>query len=114
MNTEKQFQLQRFQEISQQMLVLAESNDWEQLPELEIEREKLMLCFFEEPSAAQDFVLAELSPQDSMQVEQAINHVLSINDKITSLAEKEKVSIGSQMRGLKKRQNVHSAYMQNK
>lgn len=87
------------------MLVLAKANNWEQLPELEIKRKHLMHSFFEQQ---------QTSVLDSAKIEQAIQNVLSINMTITQLAEQEKVSIGQQLHGLKKRQNVHSAYLQHK
>ena len=98
-------ELVKLEEISQKMLALAKANDWDQLPELEIERKHLMHSFFEHQ---------QISSLESAQIEQVIQGVLSINHTISQLAEKEKVSIGQQLHGLKKRQNVHSAYLQNK
>ena len=103
-------ELSQFQEISQKMLSLAEACDWDKLPELEAERKNLMLSFFEHQQTS----LQGVSSQKSTQIERLMKSVLSINDKISQLAEQEKVSIGNQLHGLKKRQNVHSAYLQNK
>ena len=98
-------ELEQVQEISQKMLDLAQANDWEPLPDLELKRKNLMHSFFEQQ---------QISAQDSAPIEQLIQRVLSINDMISQLAEQKKVSIGQQLNGLKKRQNVHSAYLQNK
>lgn len=104
MDKEKTHQLSLFQEISKKMLGMAESKDWEKLPDLENERKILMQFFFEQ----------SVSAQDSAQVKQVIQDVLSINEKISQLAEQEKMLIGQQINSMKKRQNVHSAYLENK
>ena len=101
---DKYFELTQFQEISQKMLGLAQSSDWDKLSDLEHERKDLMKSFFSH----------QVSSQDSGHVEGVIQEVLSINDKIAQLAQLEKNSLGHQLQGLKKRQNVHSAYLQNK
>lgn len=109
MIAEKQLELEKLQEMSQKMLISAQANEWEKLPELETERKRVMESFFNPASFSQ-----QLSLQDSSRVEQAIQEVLSINDKISQLAEKEKVTINTRLYGMKKKQNVHSAYLQNK
>ena len=109
MIAEKQLELEKLQNISHKMLVSAEANNWEKLAELETERKSVMESFFSPASFSQ-----QLSPQDSSQVEQVIQEVLSINDKLSQLAEQEKASINTQLHGMKKKQNVHSAYLQNK
>jgi len=96
--------LEQAQIISWKMLALAEQCDWDQLPDLENKRKKIMESFFSQP----------VPVHDSAQVEKIIQDVLIINDQITALAEKEKVSIGQQRQNIKKRQNVQSAYLQNK
>ncbi len=109
MIAEKQLELEKLQKISQTMLLSAQENDWEKLPELETERKNVMESFFSPVSFSQKLTL-----QDSARVEQVIQEVLSINDKISHLAEKEKVTINTRLYGMKKKQNVHSAYLQNK
>ena len=104
MDASKEFELQQFLEISRKMLEFAEMNDWEKLSDLEHTRKKIMLSFFE----------AKNSAPKSEKVEQTINNVLEINEKIEQLAQQEKVTIAQQLQGLKKKQNVHSAYLQNK
>ena len=96
-------ELSQLQEISRKMLNLAEACDWDKLPDLEDERKSLMQSFFSH----------QISIRDSAQVKQVIQDVLSINDDIAKLAQQEKTSIGHQVQGMKKRQNVHSAYLQN-
>ena len=98
-------EMSQLQEISQTMLALAKANNWEQLPELEIKRKSLMQSFFERQP---------VSTRNSVEIEQVIKNILSINDKIAHLAEQEKITIGQKLHGMKKRQNVHSAYVQNK
>ncbi|MCW8932507.1 MAG: flagellar protein FliT, partial [Gammaproteobacteria bacterium] len=104
----KNQELQQFLETSRKMLESAKNSDWEPLPTLESERKKLMVSFFESD------VSAENSKDDQLKIEKAINEVLSINEEIEQLAQKEKVTIGQQLHGFKKKQNVHSAYLQNK
>ena len=104
MDASKEFELQQFLDISRKMLEFAEANDWEKLPDLENNRKKIMLSFFE----------AKNSAPKSAKVEQIIKSVLSINEEIEQFARQEKVTIGHQLQGLKKKQNVHSAYLQNK
>ena len=104
MIAEKFSELEQFKEISQKMLALAQVNNWEELPVLEIQRKSIIESFFSENT----------SEQDVPQVEKMIQDVLLINSKITGLAEKNKISIGLQRQNIKKRQNVHSAYLQNK
>lgn len=98
-------ELERIQQVSQHMFELAENKAWEQLPDLEQERTNLMHAFFENQ---------KFTANDNVYVEKIINSVLLINEKIAKLAEIEKMGISQEMQGLKKRQNVHSAYMQNK
>ncbi len=100
---EKYSELSQFQEISLKMLCLAQANDWDKLPDLENKRKNLMKTFFSQ----------QVSSRDSVLVRSVIQDVLSINDKISQLAQQEKLSIGDKLQGLKKRQNVHSAYLQN-
>ncbi len=101
---DKQSQLEQFQEMSQVMLELSEANDWDKLPDLENKRQAIMRSIFSE----------KVSVQDAPQVEKIIKEVLLINEKITKLAEKSKVSISFKRQNIIKRQNVHSAYIQNK
>lgn len=101
---DKQSQLEQFQQMSQTMLELSEASDWDKLPDLESERQTVMRSIFSE----------EVSIQDAPQVEKLIKEVLLINEKITKLAEKSKVSISFKRQNIIKRQNVHSAYIQNK
>ena len=109
MISEKQLELESFQKISHKMLVLAESGGWEKLPELESNRKGVMESFFYPSSFSQ-----KLSPHDSSQVERVVQEVLSINNKISQLAEKQQMSINTRLYGMKKKHNVHSAYLQNK
>ena len=97
--------MQDIQTLSHKMLMLAKSGDWEQLPELEQLRDKKIRMFFEEQ---------EISVQDSDKIGQAIQSILTINNKIALFAEQEKIAVCEQIQGIKKRQNVNSAYLQNK
>ena len=108
MDKNKESELKQFLDISQQMLELAKNNNWEDFSDLEIDRKKIMQSFFETKNSADN------SQHSSDKVEQVIKNVLSINEKIEQLAQKEKVTIGQQLHDLKKKQNVHSAYLQNK
>jgi hypothetical protein len=103
-NNNEQETLEQFLAMSQQMLEFAKNDKWEKLPDLEIKRKELMFSFFE----------TEDSHQNTAQVAQIIKQVLSINDTIEQLAQQEKTIISQQLNGLKKQQNVHSAYLQNK
>lgn len=104
MDEAKELELIQFLDISQTMLVCAKNNDWDQLPELEAKRNQVITSFFGEAVAG----------NDSVKTEKIINEVLVINKKIEQLAQQEKMVIGQQLQGLKKKQNVHSAYLQNK
>lgn len=104
MAEDKDVELKQLLDISQQMLELAKNNDWEKLPDLETDRKKIMQSFFE----------TQNSLDNTADIEQAIKDVLFINEKIEQLAQQEKVQIGQQLHALKKKQNVHSAYLQNK
>lgn len=108
MGEDKDFELKQFLVISQKMLDYAENNDWEKLPDLESDRKKIMQSLFESQDSDRD------SSSGTTKIEQTIKNVLSINEKIEQLAQQEKVVIGQQLHGLKKKQNVHSAYLQNK
>lgn len=108
MGEDKDFELKQFLVISQKMLDYAENNDWEKLPDLESDRKKIMQSLFESQDSDRD------SSSGTTKIEQTIKNVLSINEKIEQLAQQEKVVIGQQLQGLKKKQNVHSAYLQNK
>lgn len=108
MGEDKDFELKQFLDISQQMLDCAENNDWEKLPDLENDRKKIMLSLFELQDSDSH------SPFNTTKIEKTIKNVLSINEKIEQLAQQEKMVIGQQLHGLKKKQNVHSAYLQNK
>ncbi len=103
-NNNEQGTLEQFLAMSQQMLELAKHAEWESLPDLEIKRQALMVSFFE----------TEDKHQNTAQVAQVIKQVLLINDTIEKLAQQEKIIISQQLHGLKKQQNVHSAYLQNK
>ena len=108
MNEDKKFKLKHFLDISRQMLEFAKNNDWEKLPDLENDRKKIMQSVFEAKNSVSN------SSSKANQIEQTIKNVLLINDKIEQLAQQEKVTIGQHLHGLKKKQNVHSAYLQNK
>ncbi|NOQ78222.1 MAG: hypothetical protein GQ546_02345 [Gammaproteobacteria bacterium] len=108
MGEDKDFELKQFLVISQKMLDYAENNDWEKLPDLESDRKKIMQSLFESQDSDSH------SSSGTIKIEQTIKNVLSINEKIEQLAQQEKVVIGQQLQGLKKKQNVHSAYLQNK
>ena len=113
MDKDKASELKQFLNISQKMLELAKNNDWEKLSDLEIDRKKIMQSFFEAKNSADNNSTDNLEHNPD-KVEQVIKNVLSINEKIEQLAQKEKATIGQQLHGLKKKQNVHSAYLQNK
>ncbi len=104
----KELELKQFLDISLKMLEFAKVSDWEKLPALENERKKIMISFFESPTSD------EKSSENVLEAEQTINDVLSINEQIEQLAQKEKVTIAQQLHGFKKKQNVHSAYLENK
>ena len=103
MVSDRQLELEKFKKISQKMLDLATVKDWGKFSELEKERSNVIESFFSQA----------VSVEESSQVERIINEVLLINDKITALAEKDQLSISLQRKNMKKRQNVHSAYLQN-
>lgn len=100
----EEIKMQQFFTISQQMLALAEKNQWEQMAALESERKQLMTAFFEN----------QLSEMPAAKLSQLIQDVLLINEKIEHRAEQEKETIGQNLYALKQKQNVHSAYLQNK
>lgn len=104
MDETKELELKQFLDISQSMLVCAKNNDWDNLPDLENKRKSIINSFFEQ----------SISEYDSVKIEQTIKDVLFINEKIEQLAQQEKVIVGQQLSGLKKKQSVHSAYLQNK
>ncbi len=93
---------------SQRMLGLAQNSDWEEFSELEIKRTEVMHSFFESSA------LKEGSIGDSDKIEQTIKKVLLINEQIEKLAQKEKITISQQLHSMKQKQNVHSAYLENK
>ncbi len=92
--------------ISQQMLVDAQAGHWDKLPDLESKRNELMHVFFEQNGPAVAY--------SHEQIKQTIEAVLRLNKKIAQLAQQEKNGISQQLHGMKKKQNVHSAYLQNK
>ena len=108
MDEDKDFKLKQFLDISRKMLAYAKKNDWGKLPALENDRKKIMRSVFEGKNPVSN------SYQNTTEIAQTIKNVLSINDKIEQLAQQEKVIIGQHLHGLKKKQNVHSAYLQNK
>jgi len=108
MDKGKDFKLKQFLDISRQMLAFAKNNNWEKLPDLENDRNKIMRSVFKGKNSVSN------SPSNAHGIEQTIKNVLSINDKIEQLAQQQKVTISRQLHGLKKKQNVHSAYLQNK
>ncbi len=91
--------------LSNTILSLAESDDWDSIPDIEQQRDKLIRHFFEN----KDF-----DAGDRGIIEQTIQSVLQINNRFTVLAEQKKLTINAQMQDLRKRQNVNSAYLQNK
>jgi len=105
---DKEFELKQFLDISRKMLEFAKNNDWEKLPDLENDRKKIIHSLFETKKSVNN------SASNTSRIEQTIKNVLAINDKIEQLAQQEKITIGQQLHGLKKKQNVHSAYLQNK
>ena len=107
MNEEKKIELEYFFDVSQKMLALAKNKDWEKLPELEVDRQKVMHSFFE--SEDSDHYLSI----NSDKVEHTIKNVLLINEQIEKIAQKEQLVIGQELQGLKKKQNAHSAYLEN-
>ena len=104
MDNNKEIEVTQFLDISRKMLTSAKNNGWDELPDLEIARKKIMMSLFESGTES----------QDSAKLEQMIGDVVSINEQIEQLARDEKAKIGQQLHGLKKKQNVHSAYLQNK
>ncbi len=106
---DKQLELTRFQTISQQMLGLAETGDWDKIPALESERKQMMYAFFETADLQK-----KLLPEESEKVAVLIKEVLHINDNISKLAEQGKQHLSQEFQGMKKRQNVQSAYLQNR
>jgi hypothetical protein len=97
--------LEQFQSLSRKMLNHAEHQQWDRLPELEQERQQVIQQFFKHETITVD---------DSPRVESIINDVLSINEALAKLAEKTKRSIAKNIQGMKQRQTVHSAYLENK
>ncbi|GEM_PF-2767507 len=98
-------ELNDIQNLSNTILSLAESDDWDNIPGIEQQRDNLIRHFFEN----QDF-----NAGDRDIIEQTIQSVLQINKRVTVLAEQKKITINAQMQDLRKRQNVNSAYLQNK
>ena len=98
-------ELNDIQNLSNTILLLAESDDWDDIPGIEQQRDKLIRHYFE----TQDF-----NSGDREIIEQTIQSVLKINNRVTVLAEQKKITINAQMQDLRKRQNVNSAYLQNK
>ncbi len=105
---QQSLELTQLLDISQQMLNAATVGDWEFLPEQESERKKVMQFIFSSGDYNQD-----VSVQESDKISQVINQVLEINTQIEALAEQGKVDIKQQLQGMKQKQNVHSAYLQN-
>jgi len=101
-------QLESLLELSQSMLACAKEEQWQKLPDIETKRQQLMYKLFENKSV---FVGTEnLSTQATMTIEA----VLAINTEIEQFAQQQKVSLTQKVSGLKKKQNVHSAYLENK
>ena len=98
-------ELNDIQNLSNTILSLAESDDWDNIPGIEQQRDKLIRHFFENQ---------DVNAGDRDIIEQTIQSVLQINKRVTVLAEQKKITINAQMQDLRKRQNVNSAYLQNK
>ncbi len=95
--------LKGLQAISQQMLQSAQQEEWQKLPLLEQQRKALMHGYFEEVRSEKEVEI----------IATVINSVLSINREIEQLAREQQKKINRQLQNMKKRQNAHSAYMQN-
>ncbi len=108
MNETRESELNQLLDMSQKMLGLADKNDWDDFTELENNRKKVMYSFFESP------LIDESSAEDSEKIEQIIKKVLLINEQIEKKAQQNKCTLARQLQGMKKKQNVHSAYLQNK
>lgn len=107
MNTlSRQNQLESLVNISNQMLLLAQQSQWDDLPELETQRQDFMYQVFENKNM--DGI------KNIVDIEQSISEILSINQQIECLAQQNKKEIKQQFSGLKKQHHVHSAYLQNK
>jgi hypothetical protein len=106
-------ELDKLLNISQQMLSAAKVGDWECLPEREIERKKVMQRYFSSESFKQETASQAISSSESTGISKVINQVLEINTQIEILAEQGKSAINQQLHGMKQKQNVHSAYLQN-
>ena len=98
-------ELNDIQDLSNTILSLAESDDWDNIPGIEQQRDNLICHFFEN----QDF-----NAGDRDIIEQTIQSVLQINKRVTVLAEQKKITLNAQMQDLRKRQNANTAYLQNK
>ncbi|WP_198263992.1 flagellar protein FliT [sulfur-oxidizing endosymbiont of Gigantopelta aegis] len=109
---QQSLELAQFLNISQSMLSAAEAGDWACLPEREVERKKVMQQYFSSESFNQAVSL-QGGIEESDGISQVINQVLEINTQIETLAEQGKLAINLQLQGMKKKQSVHSAYLQN-
>ena len=73
MHLEHQQQLKQIEQISEQMLELAETSTWQEITPLEKQRKTLIEQFFNQT----------IDAKDSESIAQVINKVIKLNQKIT-------------------------------
>ena len=94
-------QLEKLQQLSEKILQLANSENWEQALALEQEREHLTQETFSQPVAQ----------QESEQVAAIIQYILQLNEQITTALSTRKICLEQEFRKFKQSRQASSAYL---
>ena len=101
MDISRSQQLRDIIELSKDMLLKAQANEWERVAELEVARKTLVTRCFQQPA----------SGQDAPEVAAAIKEILSLNQQVTQLGQKYQEQIGCDIRTSKVGRNASAAYL---
>ncbi len=103
MDNQRQVQLSRLLELSEQILRCAELKEWERVMEKQRQRHTLLRSFFRQ----------DLAEHEAPRVEDAIREIMALDRKATALAEAGKLEILRKMRNLSAGQLAIDAYANN-
>jgi hypothetical protein len=101
MNTPRFQALRDIIEITQQMLIMARENQWQQVVEMEAERRRLVEVCFQRPT----------SEQDAPDVAAAIGEILRINEEVAELGQQWRGRLGTEIQTHKVGRAASATYL---
>ena len=87
--------------ITEQMLIMARKNHWQQVAEMEAERRRLVQCCFQRP----------VPEHDASDVAAAIGEILRLNEEIAELGQQWRDRLGTEIHAHKTGRAASTAYL---